>query len=82
MQIPTMWAKKPIKLDDIKIFNLKKGNRDRVVSQLSDSSLVKKTHKQVKIKRYAGTDGNFLSHAHYRDSFFDFMNLLTKLTNN
>ena len=23
----------------------------------------------MKIKRYAGTDGNFLSHAHYRDPY-------------
>ena len=30
--LPTLWAKKLIKLDDIKIFDLKKGNRDRVVS--------------------------------------------------
>ena len=56
----------------LKIFDLKKGNRDRVVSKPSDSSLVKKEREQVKIKRYAGMDGNFLSHAHYRDprSFF------------
>ena len=51
----------------LKIFDLKKGNRDRVVSKSSDSSLVKKECEQVKIKRYAGMDGNFLSHAHYRD---------------
>ena len=51
----------------LKIFDLKKGNRDRVVSKSSDSSLVKKEREQVKIKRYAGMDGNFLSHAHYRD---------------
>ena len=54
----------------LKIFDLKKGNRDRVVSKPSDSSLVKKEREQVKIKRYAGMDGNFLSHAHYRDPFF------------
>ena len=54
----------------LKIFDLKKGNRDRVVSKSSDSSLVKKEREQVKIKRYAGMDGNFLSHAHYRDPFF------------
>ena len=62
-----MWAKKLIKLDNIKNLDLKKGNRDRVVSKSSDSSLVKKEREQVKIKRYAGMDGNFLSHAHYRD---------------
>ena len=56
----------------LKIFDLKKGHRDRVVSQLLDSSLVKKVHKQVKTKGYAATDGNFLSHAHYRDPYFDF----------
>ena len=33
---------------------------------------VKEEHKQVKIKMYAGTDGNSLSHAHYRDPYFDF----------
>ena len=49
----------------LKIFDLKKGNRDRVVSELLDSSLVEKGHEQVKTKRYAATDGNFLSHAHY-----------------
>ena len=65
-----MWAKKLIKLDDIKNLRFKKGNRDRVVSKSSDSSLVKKEREQVKIKRYAGMDGNFLSHAHYRDPFF------------
>ena len=57
MQMPTMWAKKLIKLDDIKNLRFKKGNR-------SDSSLVKKEHEQVKIQRHAGTDGNFLSHAY------------------
>ena len=72
-----MWAKKLIKL---KIFDLKKGNRDRVVSELLDSSLVEKVHEQVKTKRNAATDGNFLSHAHYRDPYFDFMRLLSKLT--
>ena len=62
----------------LKIFDLKKGNRDRVVmiSKSSDSSLVKKEREQVKIKRYAGMDGNFLSHAHYRDPFFSPMNYL------
>ena len=64
----------------LKIFDLKKGNRDRVVSELLDSSLVEKGHEQVKTKRYAATDGNFLSHAHYRDPYFDFMRLLPKLT--
>ena len=29
---------------------------------------------------YAGTDGNFLSHAHYRDPYFDFIHLLTNFT--
>ena len=59
----------------LKIFDLKKGNRDRVVSELLDSSLVEKGHEQVKTKRYAATDGNFLSHAHYRDPYFDFRHL-------
>ena len=66
----------------LKIFDLKKGNRDRVVSELFDSLLVviggKRT--QVKTKRYAVTDRNFLSHAHYRNPYFDFMHLLSKLT--
>ena len=56
----------------LKIFDLKKGNRDRVVSDLLDSSLVEKRHEQVKTKRYSAMDGNFLSHAHYTDSYFDF----------
>ena len=56
----------------LKIFDLKKGNRDRVVSQSLDSSLVKKEHEQVKIERCIGTDRNFLSHAHYRDPYFGF----------
>ena len=64
----------------LKIFDLKKGNRDRVVSELLDSSLVEKVHEQVKTKRNAATDGNFLSHAHYRDPYFDFMRLISKLT--
>ena len=42
----------------LKIFDLKKGNRDQVVSKSSDSSLVKKEREQVKIKRYDGMDGN------------------------
>ena len=71
---------KLIKLDDIKNLRFKKGNRDRVVSELLDSSLVEKGHEQVKTKRYAATDGNFLSHAHYGDPYFDFMRLLSKLT--
>ena len=37
-----------------------------MVSLSSDSSLVKKEHKQVKTKRYAGMDGNFLSHAYIK----------------
>ena len=56
----------------LKIFDLKKGNRDRVVSELLDSSLLEKVHEQVKTKRNAATDRNFLSHAHYRDPYFDF----------
>ena len=51
----------------LKIFDLKKGNRDRVLSELLDSSLVEKGHEQVKTKRYAATDGNFLTHAHYTE---------------
>ena len=43
---------------------------------------MKKVHEQVKIKRYAGMDGNFLSYAHYGDPYFDFMYLLTKLISN
>ena len=43
-----------------------------MVSELFDSSLVEKGHEQVKTKRYAATDGNFLSHAHYRDPYFEF----------
>ena len=42
MQMPTMWAEKLIKLDDI---DLKKG----IGIEWSDSSLVKKEHEQVKI---------------------------------
>ena len=61
----------------LKIFDFKKGNRDRVVSKSSDSSLVKKEREQVKIKRYAGMDGNFLSHAHYRDPKNFFTNELS-----
>ena len=44
MQIPTMWAKELIKLDDIKIFTLKKG----IGIEWSDSSFVKKENEQVK----------------------------------
>ena len=64
----------------LKIFDLKKENRDRVVSELLDSSLVEKVHEQVKTKRNAATNGNFLSHAHYRDPYFYFMCLISKLT--
>ena len=34
-----------------------------------------KVHEQVKTKGYAATDGNFLSHAHHRDPYFDFRHL-------
>ena len=53
-----------------------------MVSLLLDSSLVKKAHERVKTKGNAATDGNFVSHVHYRDSYFDFMHLLAKLTSN
>ena len=46
-----------------------------MVSELLDSSLVKKVREQVKTKGYAATDGNFLSNAHYRDPYFDFRHL-------
>ena len=55
-----VWAKELIKLDDIKIFTLKKG----IGIERSDISFVKKENEQVKDKRHAGTDGNFLYHAH------------------
>ena len=38
---------------------------------------MKKEHEQVKINKYARKDGRFLSHAHYRDPYFDFIYLLT-----
>ena len=41
------------------IYNLQKGNRARVVRESFGSSLVKKEHEKVKIKRYAGMDRNF-----------------------
>ena len=44
----------------LKIFDLKKG----IGIEWSDRSLGKKEHEQVKIQRHAGTDGNFLYHAH------------------
>ena len=34
---------------------------------------MKKECKQVKINKYARKDGRFLSHAHYRDPYFDFI---------
>ena len=34
-----------------------------MISELLDSSLVEKGHEQMKTKRYAATDGNFLSYA-------------------
>ena len=38
-----------------------------------DSSLVKNDkNKLAKIKMFAGTNRNFLSHAHYTDPYFDF----------
>ena len=53
-----------------------------MVNLSSDSSLVKKEHKQVKTKRYAGMDGNFLSDAyiklvayhHFIEGFQDCLN--------
>ena len=60
---------------------LKKENRDQVVTLLLDGLFVKK-HEQVKIKKYSCTDWNFLSNALYRDPYFNFMQLLTKLINN
>ena len=61
----------------LKIFDLKKGiGIEWSANCQIRSSLVKKGHKQVKIERYAGTDGNFLSHAHYRDPYFDFNHLI------
>ena len=57
----------------LKIFDFKKGYSyigiDWSANCYVDNSLVKKEHEQVKIKRYAGTDRNFLSHAHYRDPY-------------
>ena len=41
---PQCGHKKVDKLDDIKIFNLKRGNRDR---KTSDTSFMKKEHEQV-----------------------------------
>ena len=82
MQIPTTWAKKLIKLDDIKNLRFKKGKWGLSGQLIVRYFIVEKEHKQVKIKGYAGTDGNFLSHAHYRDPYFDFIHLLTKLTSN
>ena len=41
-----------------------------------------KEYKQVKIKRYSGTDKDFLTDARYKGSCIDFMHLLTKLTSN
>ena len=49
---PQCGHKKPDKLDDSKNFQFKKGNRDRKVSQTPNSSLMKKEHEQVKIKRH------------------------------
>ena len=62
MQIPTMWAKKFIKLDDIKNLQLKKREIgiEWSANHHNYSSLVKREHEQVKIKRYVGMDGNFL----------------------
>ena len=37
--------------------------------------MVEKVHEQVKTIRYAATDRNFLSHAHYRDPYFEFRHL-------
>ena len=70
MQILTTWAKKLIKLDNNKNLRFKK--RGIGIEWSANCSLVKKEHEQVKIKGYAGTDGNFLSHVHYRDPYFDF----------
>ena len=58
---------------DDKNFQFKKGNRDRQGSLNSGYLLVKKEREQVKINNYAQKDGKFLSHAHYRDPYFDFM---------
>ena len=51
----------------LKIFDLKR----EIGIEWSANYQMKKEH-EVKIKGYAGTDGNLLSHAHYRDPYFDF----------
>ena len=47
--LPTMWAQKVDKLDDIKIFNLKRGNIgiEKIANQTSDTSFMIKEHEQV-----------------------------------
>ena len=61
----------------LKIFNLKRGNRDR--EETSDTSFMKKEHKQVTKDQKVWTQGHWLlvndllSHAQYRDPYFDFM---------
>ena len=60
----------------LKIFNLKRGNRDQ--EEASDTSFVKKEHKQVTKDQKVWTHGHWLlvndllSHAQYRDPYFDF----------
>ena len=74
--IPTLWAKKLIKLDDIKIFNLKKG----IGIEWSANHQIVQTSEDQKVCRHRRKF--FLSHAHYKDPYFDFIHLLTKLTSN
>ena len=62
---PPCGLKKLTKLD----IRFKKGNRDH---QIRCSFVKNDTNKSVKIERFAGTNGDFLSHAHYRDPYFDF----------
>ena len=53
----------------LKILDLKRGiGIVRYVVHLCKND----TNKSVKIERFAGTNGDFLSHAHYRDPYFDF----------
>ena len=60
----------------LKIFNLKRGNRDR---KTSDTSFMKKNMNKYNYRsKGIWTQGHcqyrdLLSHAHYRDPYFDFM---------
>ena len=79
MQIPTVWAKKLMKLDAIKNLQFKKGNRDEwSVIVWGKMNTIKRRSKGTKARMGI----SYPMHTTDISIYFDFMQLLTKLTDN